>query len=93
MPATLNTEPNIAAADDFYEALIETHRDLAPEQSGLVNAKLILLLANHIGDLDVLRQAMAHARAGIAPIGDGSAGVAGPPARAAPVGGPRKEAS
>ncbi|MBU6484143.1 MAG: DUF2783 domain-containing protein [Betaproteobacteria bacterium] len=93
MPATLNTEPNIAAADDFYEALIETHRDLAPEQSGLVNAKLILLLANHIGDLDVLRQAMAHARAGIAPVGDGSAGVAGPPARAAPVGGPRKEAS
>ena len=74
MPATLNTEPNIAAPDDFYEALIDTHRDLAPEQSELVNAKLILLLANHIGDLDVLRQAMAHARAGIAPLGDGSAG-------------------
>ena len=67
MPAMLNIEPNIAAPDEFYEALIETHRDLAPEQSELVNAKLILLLANHIGDLDILRQAMAHARAGIAP--------------------------
>jgi len=63
---TLNIEPNIAAADDFYEALIETHRDLSAEQSHLVNAKLILLLANHIGDLTALRQAMARARAGVA---------------------------
>jgi hypothetical protein len=72
MAAMLNIEPNIAAPDEFYEALIETHRDLAPEQSELVNAKLILLLANHIGDLDILRQAMAHARAGIAPQGETS---------------------
>jgi Protein of unknown function (DUF2783) len=62
---TLNTELNIAAPDDFYEALIETHRDLTPEQSQLVNAKLILLLANQIGDLDLLRQAMAKAREGV----------------------------
>ncbi len=66
MAMTLNIEPNIAAPDDFYEALIETHRDLSAEQSHLVNAKLILLLANHIGDLTVLRQAMARARAGVA---------------------------
>ncbi len=66
MVTTLNIEPNIAAPDDFYEALIETHRDLSAEQSHLVNAKLILLLANHIGDLTVLRQAMARARAGVA---------------------------
>jgi hypothetical protein len=65
--ATLNIEPNMARPDDFYEALIDTHRDLTPEQSQLVNAKLILLLANHIGDLDVLREAMARARAGVAP--------------------------
>lgn len=51
--------------DDFYEALIETHRDLSDEQSALVNAKLILLLANHIGDLPVLREAMKLARAGV----------------------------
>ena len=58
----LNSEPNLAAADDFYEELIELHRGLSEEQSALVNAKLILLLANHIGDLGVLREAMAAAR-------------------------------
>ena len=59
---TLNLEPNIACPDDFYEALIELHRDLTPEQSAKVNAKLVLLLANHVGDLDVLRQALDAAR-------------------------------
>ena len=62
---TLNTEPNIAVSDDFYEALVALHRDLAPEQSRLVNAKLILLLANHIGDRAVLDEALAKARTGI----------------------------
>ncbi len=61
----LNTEPNIAAPDDFYEALIDLHRDLTPEQSAAVNARLILLLANHIGDAEVLARAMARAKAGI----------------------------
>ena len=63
---TLNIEPNLALPDDFYEALIETHRDLDAAQSQRVNARLILLLANHIGDLDVLREAMQRARAGVA---------------------------
>ena len=66
----LNTEPNIASPDDFYEALIETHRGLSPEQSALLNAKLILLLANHVGDLGVLREAMAKAREGLSPAGE-----------------------
>ena len=48
--------------DDFYEALIETHRDLTDDQSALVNAKLVLLLSNHIGDLSLLREAMNSAR-------------------------------
>ena len=61
----LNIEPAIARADDFYEALINTHRDLTLEQSQVVNAKLILLLANHIGDLDVLRDALKRARHGL----------------------------
>ena len=68
----LNTDPNIADPDGFYEALLEIHRDLTPEQSRLVNAKLVLLLANHIGDLMVLRQAMAKARQGVAPAGQDS---------------------
>ena len=63
--AKLNIDPNIAAPDDFYEALIDMHRDLTPQQSQLVNAKLILLLANQVGDLAVLREAMAHARDGV----------------------------
>ncbi len=58
----LNTEPNIAAPDDFYQELIDLHRELTDQESALVNAKLILLLANHIGDMDVLRTAMAAAR-------------------------------
>ncbi len=60
--ATLHTDPNIAVPDDFYERLIALHRGLTDEQSALVNAKLVLLLANHIGDRDVLAQAMAAAR-------------------------------
>lgn len=57
----LNTESNIPAPDDFYEMLIDTHRGLNEDQSRMVNAKLILLLANHIGDMGVLREAMAAA--------------------------------
>ena len=68
----LNTESNIGNPDDFYEALINAHRDFTPEQSALLNAKLILLLANHVGDLDVLREAMAKAREGITPAGEGA---------------------
>ena len=59
--ATLNLEPNIAQPDDFYEALIAIHRDRTPEQSAKVNAKLVLILANHVGDMEVLRQALAAA--------------------------------
>ena len=53
---------DFSPGDDFYEALIDMHRELSDEQSALVNAKLILLLANHIGDMDVLRAAMSAAR-------------------------------
>ena len=59
---TLVTTPNLAAPDDFYEALIELHRGLSEGQSALVNAKLVLLLANHVGDAQVLCAAMAAAR-------------------------------
>ena len=58
----LNIEPNLSNADEFYEALIDAHRDLTLEQSHLMNAKLVLLLANHIGDLDVLKDAMKRAK-------------------------------
>ncbi|MGO4307354.1 DUF2783 domain-containing protein [Cupriavidus sp. RAF12] len=58
----LITTPNLARPDDFYEALIDMHRDLDDAESQAVNARLILLLANHIGDHETLVQAMALAR-------------------------------
>lgn len=61
----LTVEANLADPDEFYAMLIEAHRDLSDEQSQLLNAKLILLLANHVGDPEVLRQALDAAREGI----------------------------
>jgi hypothetical protein len=63
-------EPNIERPDDFYEALIEAHRGLTGQQSATLNAKLILLLANQVGDLGVLRAAIAKARDGLEPAGE-----------------------
>ena len=60
--ATLNIEPNIEFGDELYQALLDAHRGLTLEQSHAVNARLILLLANHIGDLAVLREALQRAR-------------------------------
>jgi hypothetical protein len=54
----LNTDPNIANADAFYQKLVELHAERSEDQSRLINASLILLLANHIGDMDVLDEAM-----------------------------------
>jgi hypothetical protein len=58
----LNLKPNLAAPDDIYEALIKTHEGLSREQSEALNARLILILMNHIGDAQVIRQALAVAR-------------------------------
>jgi hypothetical protein len=75
----LNTDPNIAAPDDFYQELIDLHRDLTDEQSALVNAKLILLLANHIGHPAVLRAAMTAAREDVVGHTEAATQVPGPP--------------
>lgn len=48
--------------DDFYEALLNAHQGLTTEQSHAMNARLVLLLANHIGSNDVLNEALAQAR-------------------------------
>jgi hypothetical protein len=53
----LITTPNLDAPDDFYEALIEAHQGLSTEESHAFNARLVLVLANHIGATGVLRQA------------------------------------
>ncbi|WP_233857237.1 DUF2783 domain-containing protein [Paraburkholderia sp. HD33-4] len=63
----LNIETNMADPDAFYEKLIDAHNGLTDEQSHFMNAKLVLLLANHIGDAEVLLEALALARAGVTP--------------------------
>ena len=58
----LITDANLESPDDFYEALIAAHDGLDEAASHALNARLVLLLANHIGTLDVLREALAAAR-------------------------------
>ena len=87
---SLQTQPNFGRpgerplhgytpGDTFYEMLIDTHRGLDDEASRLVNARLVLLLANHIGNLDVLREALTAARAGVGDDPAASAALATPP--------------
>lgn len=59
----LRTTPNLADPDAFYEALMTAHRDLEPEASRRLDARLVILLANHVGDAAVLHEAIALARA------------------------------
>ena len=61
----LITEPNLERPDDVYEALLAAHQGLTPAQSHDLNARLVLLLANQIGRLDVLKAAFAAARANL----------------------------
>lgn len=55
--ARLNTKPNIDRPDDFYAELLALHEGKQKAESDSINAKLVLLLANHIGDRDVLTEA------------------------------------
>ena len=59
---SLNLNPNISDPDGFYDTLIKAHEGLTKDQSDAYNARLILVLANHIGDRDVLAAALKAAR-------------------------------
>ncbi len=59
----LNLQPNIPGADDFYAGLLAAHDGLSKEDSDALNARLLLVLANHIGDRAVLDNAIAVAKA------------------------------
>lgn len=59
----LNTAPRLADPDALYAALMDAHRDLPPEASRKLDAKLVLLLANHIGELQPVLDAIALAKA------------------------------
>ena len=58
---TLTLTPNIPDPDDFYDELLRAHDGLSKAESDALNARLILVLANHIGDRDVLRAALVAA--------------------------------
>jgi hypothetical protein len=60
--ASLILDPNIPGPDDFYAELLAAHEGLSKAESDALNARLILLLANHVGDREVLRQALQAAR-------------------------------
>jgi hypothetical protein len=60
----LNTVPNIPDPDGFYAELLATHEGLSDDDSIALNARLILILANHIGDRAVLTEALAAASKG-----------------------------
>ncbi|SDX36216.1 Protein of unknown function [Ruegeria halocynthiae] len=59
--AFLNTKPNIDRPDDFYAELLSAHDGLNSDESQDYNTRLLLILANHVGDRDVLSQALAAA--------------------------------
>ena len=58
----LSTKSNFADPDAAYRLIVEAHRGISDAQSADLDAALVLVLANHIGDLDVLREAIALAR-------------------------------
>lgn len=58
----LQTAPNLQIADDFYAALLAAHEGLAEADMHALNARLILVLANHIGDQAVLEAAIGCAK-------------------------------
>ena len=59
----LNLDPNLKDPDGFYDLLLGAHQGLSKSESEAYNARLILIFANHIGDIEVLEQALRAARA------------------------------
>jgi hypothetical protein len=64
--SALSTESRLADPDSAYRALIDAHRGLSDEESATLNTRLVLILANHIGDMQVLKEAIAVAKASTA---------------------------
>ncbi len=62
MNKKLATDPRIEDPDDFYARLIDLHEGLSSDESNSLNCKLILLMANHIGDRETLDEVLDVAR-------------------------------
>ena len=63
---TLITDSRFPDPDRAYRALIDAHRGLSDEDSAALNSRLVLILANHIGDQAVLQEAIALAKQSMA---------------------------
>jgi hypothetical protein len=59
---TLSTTSNFADPDTAYRAVVEAHRGLSDEASAALDTALVLILANHIGDIEILREAIQLAK-------------------------------
>jgi len=73
MTAILSTQSNFADPDAAYRLIVEAHRGISDEQSATLDAALVLILANHIGDLDLLREAVTLAKRSV--VDEAPAGV------------------
>ena len=67
---TLSTTSNFSDPDTAYRLVVEAHRGLSDEDSASLDTALVLILANHVGDADVLREAIALAKRQLAQGGD-----------------------
>jgi predicted LPLAT superfamily acyltransferase len=65
---SLNLQPNIPDPDGFYQELIDSQRDMTDAEAQMMNCKLVLVLANHIGDREVLRAALLVAGGRVEPV-------------------------
>jgi hypothetical protein len=63
MSGELKREPNLARPDDVYNLIVDAHRGLTREQSEALNARLVLILANHVGDERAVEEALRVAAA------------------------------
>lgn len=55
---SLNLAPNLADPDGFYEYLVNSQRNMNDEEANAMNARLVLILSNQVGDMSVLKQAI-----------------------------------
>ncbi len=62
MTRPINLELNFQDADAFYERLLDAHQGLSPAQSALFNARLVLVMANQLGDSALLQSCLDAAR-------------------------------
>jgi hypothetical protein len=75
--SSLIRSPNLRDPDGFYASLVDAHQGLSDEASQLMNARLVLILANQIGDPAILAEALVLARgqlAGLAPANEPDSG-------------------